>query len=1189
MSVPTGSASFETESIIPTSFSSVISATPTSFISNATSSFITSTLIESPSSTSSIPEAAPTKIGPTDVTNTYREAAANPSDIGSQFTICICAGVLIFLVFCFSRTRVPVLFAPRRNMKRHKPPELPTTFFGWIVPLLKIGDEEMLENVGLDALLMLKFVTMCIKIFGICSALGLIVFIPLTMTADYSHLKNATAIDRVSISVIQEDDNKLIAYLIFSYIFTFITFFFLNKSYHEYIYLRSKFLLKQAKMMVSRSIVVTGIPQHLRSDQALSEYYENLDIGPVESCYVVREVHRLNTMIKKRAHALIKLEEAYATYWGNPCKIPGYDPDRILDDVEMYKKVLDLAEKRTGSSTDDSSEEEPGAPPKLRKKKKQGNTTFFKGLVEPKLALKKQIQKSKRPTVKIGGIFGLFGTKVDAIEYYTKLFDDLDKTVSERRRSPYFEMTNVAFVTFEHMSSAIIASQIAINPEPFNCRASMACEPRDVLWDSVAIRGRERILREVIIWSVTVFLCLTWSVPVVAISSLFSLQAISRIDSNLADILDQSEIGHLIFGSFVPTVILNIVTSVLPIFFDTMGYYQGLRSRSAVAESTLSKYYFFLVSLTLIFYSVTVAAMSTVLADLSKNIQEIPTYVANSLSKFAPFFINYTILQAFLVMPLNILLLGSIIIRGFYHLFICSTPREHAENRAPWAFNYGIGYPAPLLIFTIVFEYSLINPVILLFGTVYFCFTYVVYKYQFLYVYFRPYEAAGKLWTMVIPRMIFTLILFQLTMTGIFLLKKAFVLGGLCVPLIGITFLFRFLLNKAYERNGHNLPMQLLRDNLKELPNGSENDSDSEDGSSDDDSPMPRSKSEADIEDAKAKEAKMAARNRWKKAAHSAANLKAESKPEDKSIIVRPRHKKLVLDEDDYEATPDRLTDYRQPPMQLNPGLLDAGLKRYGNPLLVGVLPQLWLPVKVPVDGEQKRPDSNRRKSDLLHNRISGGGNLAQHLAEILRKVEADNKAEENMRLQTESSQGLTSSKLPSQQDDIARAKLIEDSKKIAQSDAASIVHGKPKTKINVLQKLFKTGALKKSNLSEQGTTPAQDFKMKHIHDDDDTLDSVEKGQRSTDAADDHSSSTSSKSVHQTYYHHPDRRKSHAFTNNHLPLPKRPEYRQSNLSAPVVVPDIEDNETIAADIVRPDTQNSRHSSAPLLSKMSNEE
>lgn len=295
---------------------------------------------------------------------------------------------------------------------------------------------------------------MGIQIFSFCTIFGLLVFIPLTMTSDYSHLTKVTSVSRISIAVIEDGDSKLIAYLVFAYIFTFITFFFLKKSYHEYIYLRTKFLLKQSKMMVSRSVVVTGIPQRLRSDQALSEYYENLGIGAVESCYVVREVHRLNTMIKKRANALICLEDAYSRYWGNPCKLPGYDPDRILDDVEMYKKVLDLAEKRPDSSSDEE-EQEPGTPSKLPKKKKPGNTTFFKGLVEPKFNLRMQIKKSKRPTVKIGGFFGLFGKRVDAIEYYTKLFDDLDKTVNERRKSPNFEMTNVAFVTFEHMSSAV--------------------------------------------------------------------------------------------------------------------------------------------------------------------------------------------------------------------------------------------------------------------------------------------------------------------------------------------------------------------------------------------------------------------------------------------------------------------------------------------------------------------------------------------------------------------------------------------------------------------------------------------------------------------------------------------------------------------------------------------------------------
>lgn len=307
---------------------------------------------------------------------------------------------------------------------------------------------------------MLKFIVMGLKIFAVCCFFGLVVFLPITLTAVHieNENENSTAINRLSIAVLEPGSNKFIAYLIFAYLFTFITFFFLTKSYDEYVYLRAKFLLTQSKTMVARSVMVTGIPDHLRSDQALSEYFENLNIGPVESCYVVREVHRLNTMIKKRASALIHLEEAYAAYWGNPCKIPGYDPDRILDDVEMYKKVLDLAEKRESTDDDRSSDEEqPGVTPsssvRKNKKRRPGNTTFFKGLVEPKFNLKKNT--SKRPTVRIGGLFGLFGKKVDAIEYYTKLFDDLDKIVVDRRTSPNYEMTNCAFVTFEQMSSAV--------------------------------------------------------------------------------------------------------------------------------------------------------------------------------------------------------------------------------------------------------------------------------------------------------------------------------------------------------------------------------------------------------------------------------------------------------------------------------------------------------------------------------------------------------------------------------------------------------------------------------------------------------------------------------------------------------------------------------------------------------------
>ncbi|KAG0947779.1 hypothetical protein G6F32_006052 [Rhizopus arrhizus] len=964
--------------------------------------------------------------------------ARNTSSLSVQFVICFVAGVIFFLAFCFLRTRLPVIFAPRANMKRHKPPELPNSYFGWIIPLLRIDTEELLLNVGLDAVL--NFICLDASIFNDeHKDFWYLFFIW------YSHPTPN-----------QCDFCKLIAYLVFAYFVTFVTFFFLTQSYYNYIYLHAKYLLNQSKQMVARSVIVTGIPEQLRTDQALSEYYNNLNIGSVESCYVVRNVHKLNQLIKQRASALKKLEEAYAKYWGNPCSIPGYDPERILDDVEMYKKVLDQAENKKDESSDSSDNENGNtkAPLAIRLTKrntwkKAMNTTFIKSMVEPL----DQKKSSRRPTVRTG-FLGLFGRKVDAIEHYTVLFDDLDRMTTDLRASPNYEMTNVAFVTFDHMSSAVIASQIAIHPEPFACRTIMAYEPRDVLWSSVSIRGRERIVREIIVWAITVVLVIFWFVPVVVLSSLMSINMIKRIAPKVADAIQQNAATSNFMTSFVPTVVLNIVTSILPLIFDALGYYQGLRSRSAVAESTLSKYFFFLVFFTLIVFTLAGTSIETVMLSFANDPSSIPEKLAATFPSISPFFINYTILQGFLLMPMNLLLLGSLIVRGFNHTFFCKTPREHAENRTPWSFNYGIGYPVPLLIFVVVLEYSCISPLILLFGTIYFCFTFFVYKYQFLYVYFRPYEAADR----------------------------------------------------AFLQNARNLPMQLLQDNIQKLPSALDSlENNDEDDESDRDteimqqkeSPLSEQRSLADNNIVSAKSSattekteqrKKAIRNQLRNAALSAVQLKAETtdptqSSEPSMMIIRPRHRKVVLDEDDYEAIPDRLTDYRQPPMQLNPGLLDTGLKKFGNPLLVGILPQLWLPVKEPEQAskEGKMPPLGRHQSDLFHSSSEGGGRLAQHLAEVLRKIEMEAKNKKNKR------DGDNNEKKIEKVNYDKRAEKARDSAHIA---AASTVQDLKKKHLSALHSLFKKSTPKKKEEVSTNIGITNDLD----HQENDRLESIERG-----------------------------------------------------------------------------------------------
>ena len=58
---------------------------------------------------------------------------------------------------------------------------------------------------------------------------------------------------------------------------------------------------------------------------------------------------------------------------------------------------------------------------------------------------------------------------------------------------------------------------------------------------------------------------------------------------------------------------------------------------------------------------------------------------------------------------------------------------DFAELNAPPMINYGIVYPQAILVFVITLLYSVMQPLILIFGTIYFGAAYVVYKYKLLF------------------------------------------------------------------------------------------------------------------------------------------------------------------------------------------------------------------------------------------------------------------------------------------------------------------------------------------------------------------------------------------------------------------------------------------------------------------------
>jgi calcium permeable stress-gated cation channel len=82
--------------------------------------------------------------------------------------------------------------------------------------------------------------------------------------------------------------------------------------------------------------------------------------------------------------------------------------------------------------------------------------------------------------------------------------------------------------------------------------------------------------------------------------------------------------------------------------------------------------------------------------------------------------------------PFRLLQFGPLFVYPFARVG-CKTPRDFQELKNPSIFSFGMFLPQPILVLILCLSYSVMKPLILLAGLVYFCIGYFVYKYQLLY------------------------------------------------------------------------------------------------------------------------------------------------------------------------------------------------------------------------------------------------------------------------------------------------------------------------------------------------------------------------------------------------------------------------------------------------------------------------
>jgi hypothetical protein len=605
------------------------------------------------------------------------------------------AGFLCILIFCIVHHLFKDIYSPRRLLQNGKPPPIPKGFFKWFKIVYLTEEEFLVNSIGLDAVMMLRFFKLGMKFFGLLSIFGLFVVAPVYYYSNQPNLDGisgyeleAILIRAITIENVPQQSSYLSLILVFTWLLSIISYAFLISFFRNYITLKlqhDQHALEAAKESNTnlRSVMIFGVPRELRSEICLAKYFENLCIGQVETVVVCRNWTRLQKAVKKRAYYLEQLEYLVAKFGEHQSiNIPQFRPSNSSD--------IDLM------------------------------------ITEIKIRFR-DINRKSRPRHRNG----LFGKYVDSVEYYCDEFEKWDKLVKILRETPEnSEATGVAFVTFESASSATIASQCVTNTDPFSMIIRMAPEPRDVYWTNISgktAHSYSKFFRSIIANLGMLILVFSSTFVVYSIAALLDLQQLALIFPWFGNLI--KDIPKMILQfvqGVIPTVLLSLWNAALPSVLLLLCHFQGLEAESWIQESLLRKYFYYLIW-NVVFV---IPLSSSVLYTIIFNPQEIIEKLGQMLPKSSRTMINYMMLQGLLVYPAQLLLAGPLIMNWFLKKFRV-TPRQWSDSYYPSVlafFSYGAFYPIPALMFCIGFMYAPIAPLILPFCFAFFTSGYFIHK-----------------------------------------------------------------------------------------------------------------------------------------------------------------------------------------------------------------------------------------------------------------------------------------------------------------------------------------------------------------------------------------------------------------------------------------------------------------------------
>ena len=670
--------------------------------------------------------------------------------------------ILIAFAFCVIRPYNNVVYAPRAKHadSKHAPPVIPKGLFGWIPPLARTKEADLVEKVGMDAAIFMRFVRMLRNMFAVISLVGCGVLIPLYVFAANGSSKGAYWYLRATPQYMY-GSQAFWGVIAVAYAFNGIIYFFLWTNYRAVLRLRRAYFDSPdyQRSLHARTLLLTDIPAQMRTDDGIVRITEEVkaEVDEVPRAAIARNVKELPELVEEHEETVRALEQVLAKYLKDPNKLPAKRPTcKASKKDKSYSK---------GQKVDAI----------------EYLTTRIKEL---ELEIK-EVRESV--------------DKRNALQYgfasYEKIADAHSVGYVARKKGPQGTTIRLA-----PKPSDLVWKNLSMTKKERNWQNFI-----NNLW--VALLTLAYVVPNVLM---AVFL-----------SNLSHLGLVWR---GFNDSLQAHRQWWAIFQGVISPLITNIFYYFLPAIFRRLCVKGGDLTKTSRERHVMHKLYSFFVINNLIVFSLFSTVFGYVSAVVStagegktawESIESQHPFqnIVSALIQVSPYWASW-LLQRNLGAAVDLSQVVTLVWGSFSRRYLAPTPRELIELTAPQPFEYAGYYNYFLFYATIGLCFGVLQPLVLPICAFYFWLDSFMKKYLLLYVFITKYESGGMFWRTLFNRVLIcttlgnAVVALLVVAQGIVIVNGNYGAGNwgmlaACAPLPILTLGFKLYCMRAFDEAIH--------------------------------------------------------------------------------------------------------------------------------------------------------------------------------------------------------------------------------------------------------------------------------------------------------------------------------------------------------------------------------------------------